>query len=61
VFRLTVDKLLAANPHREVRHRHARFWIRTDFSELFMVENVFPIRDIDSRLRKTVLNKTMMP
>jgi len=30
---------------------------RTDFSELFMTENVFPIHESDSRLRKMVLHK----
>jgi len=34
---------------------------RTDFSELFMPPNVYPIRDTDSRLRKMVLNKNMLP
>lgn len=34
---------------------------RTDFSELFMPEDVYSIRDSDSRLRKMVLNKNMLP
>jgi hypothetical protein len=34
---------------------------RTDFSELIMPPNVYPIRDNDSRLRKMVLNKNMLP
>jgi len=33
---------------------------RTDFSELIMPHNVYPIRDTDSQLRKMVLNKNML-
>ena len=32
---------------------------RTDFSEVIMPHEVYPIRDTDSRLRKMVLNKNM--
>src|SRR5208282_1040297 len=32
---------------------------RTDFSELFMEQNVFPMRETDSRLRKMLLNKNI--
>jgi hypothetical protein len=33
---------------------------RTDFSELFMPQNVFPVRERDSRLRRMILNKNML-
>jgi len=33
---------------------------RTDFSEVIMPHEVYPIRDTDSRLRKIVLNKNML-
>jgi hypothetical protein len=34
---------------------------RTDFSEVIMPPKVYPIRDTDSRLRKMVLNKNLLP
>jgi hypothetical protein len=33
---------------------------RTDLSELYMAENVFSVRDSDSRLRKMLLNKNIL-
>jgi len=33
---------------------------RTDFSEVIRPQKVYPVRDIDSRLRKMVLNKNML-
>jgi hypothetical protein len=33
---------------------------RTDFSEVIRPQNVYPVRDTDSRLRKMVLNKNML-
>jgi len=33
---------------------------RTDFSEAIMPDKVYPVRDADSRLRKMVLNKSML-
>jgi len=33
---------------------------RTDFSEVIMPHEVYPIRDTDSRLRKMALNKNML-
>jgi len=34
---------------------------RTDFSEAIMPWKVYPVREADSRLRKMVLNKSMLP
>lgn len=34
---------------------------RTDFSEVIMTPKVYPIRDTDSRIRKMVLDKNMLP
>jgi hypothetical protein len=34
---------------------------RTDFSEAIMPHQVYPVRDTDSRLRKMVLNRNMLP
>jgi hypothetical protein len=33
---------------------------RTDFTEAILPHKVYPVRDIDSRLRKMVLNKSML-
>ena len=34
---------------------------RTDFSEVFMPPKVYPVRNTDSRLRKMVLDKNLLP